>query len=533
MAFEGAKAITIPRLGGLMTYLRPLDVPAGFSPFLQNVRFVPRAVLSRPGLTPFVSYPSGFSQPARGLAQYFAPDGSSFLVALDSAGQFWVYSVSAGTWTGLGTVARAGAVMNTVLAFNRAWATFYSGPQIAPQGPARFWDGRFGLTPPPSPPAPSGLTQVDLTSQVENNREFWVYMVRSGITPGAHQVALVYESSSGVLSAPGPTASVTTTASGVAGIQFNLPSPPSGVAAVWVAYTPAGSSQLYMNPIYRYAVLPGQTVTAVLALPDDTLAASGFPAPSSVTVPPLPLVAPHGPMWPPFAREAADTGEIARGVHQIAVAFETVWGFLTAPSQVGSWYAGGGRSVLVDSIPIGPWYVAARRLYFTPAGLADFYYLPQFRIPDNTTTEAIFSFDDGTLSAGELVNDQWNTLAGAGEVGGMALYSGRMAYFGRAAQVNFPGMGFDGGWTMTRLFFDEFETPIQVGSLLPPPPPPPDPSLPDPGATGSGALSGAGHPIIRQFLDDINADINGQPGDVGPAYLLGPRGRLLRGPGLV
>src|ERR1700693_3748639 len=80
-SFDELKPLLVPRLGGLVTYIKPLDVPAGFSPNLQNVRLLPRTVQTRPGLT-MRMVKTGYT--FYGVAQFVDNLGNKTLFTLDN-----------------------------------------------------------------------------------------------------------------------------------------------------------------------------------------------------------------------------------------------------------------------------------------------------------------------------------------------------------------------------------------------------------------------------------------------------------------
>ena len=72
---------------------------------------------------------------------------------------------------------------------------------------------------------------------------------------------------------------------------------------------------------------------------------------------------------------AAAAGNIAPGVHQVCVMFQTRQGYLTKPGPATSWTASGGKRAVVTNIPTGPRNVVARIVCFTGAGGDSFYYV--------------------------------------------------------------------------------------------------------------------------------------------------------------
>lgn len=112
-----------------------------------------------------------------------------------------------------------------------------------------------------------------------------------------------------------------------------------------------------------------------------------------------------------FAAVDGAAGSIVAGVHQVVVFFESESGALSAPSTPISWTAAGGAKVNLTGIPVWPAVtgerpVIARRVAFTAAGGATFFYIPDgsMRIADNVTTTLTVDFTEAQLLAGEDIS---------------------------------------------------------------------------------------------------------------------------------
>jgi len=109
----------------------------------------------------------------------------------------------------------------------------------------------------------------------------------------------------------------------------------------------------------------------------------------------------------PVCTTSAAAGNIEQGGHLFAVAFETPSGFITKRSPATFYNAPGGKSVLVSSLPIGPpgtiarWIVATKiiLIYGGDQQAYEYFYVPNGRIADNTTTSVTLSFFDADLTA--------------------------------------------------------------------------------------------------------------------------------------
>ena len=141
------------------------------------------------------------------------------------------------------------------------------------------------------------------------------------------------------------------------------------------------------------------------------------------------------------ASMSANSGHLGLGKYLVAVVYETSSGYLTAPGPAvfADVDSPGGFKLNVDDIGIGPTGTVARRLVITksiPPGLYtgnqygyEFFFLPNGRIPDNTTTflHDIDFFDEDLIdSADYLVYNRSTLPCGLG----ITIYNNRMAVWG-------------------------------------------------------------------------------------------------------
>lgn len=148
------------------------------------------------------------------------------------------------------------------------------------------------------------------------------------------------------------------------------------------------------------------------------------------------------------------TGDVEAGVHVLAVAFETDTGFITQIGAFASYTAAGGHTVNITGIPVSsdP-FVVARRLVATIAidpklftgNLKDgyeFFFIPDGRIADNTTTTHTSSFFDSELleDASYLLNLFTNIPAGVG----FATYHNRLISYAEQANQSVARVSYVG-----------------------------------------------------------------------------------------
>lgn len=529
MSLAEFKSVPLPKLGGLFTFLKPVDVPTGYSPNLQNVRFLPRAVLSRAGLVARMTKDAAM----KGLAQYLPSNSDSTAFALvdnavlsvvvggfsvvvqfvdltlnipvgtqvsffsgglnplhtvTASGSGTVTWIESGGLPGPGTitggvlsythtdktlislddsgnldfqdpitglpeslmrnVASAGALMSSKTAFGRIFLSFYK-PDLVPAGPIRYWSGTRQTT---CPLPVAGMTVIDSPTADAG----WLF--------GNYDFNVLFEHIDGSLSLAGNDINWVT-AGGfqpqIAGIP--VADPVYNVVARWITLTPSFGSALGRFKLPQFRI--GDNVTTAITFPSigggttpefvangtyvgNKLTGDGIAASQVPTPPALPHMSPEGPAGAAAATDSVNAGSIAVGVHQVWVVFETLFGYLSKPSPAGSWTAAGGKKAVISSIPIGPWYVKARRLLFSASALLDPFYVSTFRIPDNVSTAVEVDFTDTNLLQGSGVAYLFKNFA-APDAMSMSVYGGRLAYWGAKNTIKIPNMGFDGGWDRT------------------------------------------------------------------------------------
>lgn len=343
--------------------------------------------------------------------------------------------------------ANAGSLMFTKNMFGRIFMSFYN-PDLSPAGPVRYWDG-------------VRQTAIPITP-------FQVLNVSDSATVGAwaagtYPISVFYETVDHVFLQAATATWIT-----AGGKQLSLTNIPdgvnfggiSGVIARWICVAIPGANPIvyYRFPTMRIADntthaatfdSPGANFLQV-GSPTDTLVLPGPLVNATQNAPPLAHLSPDGPGAPPTVVDSANAGSIAVGTHFVWVVFETLFGYLTAPSPAGSWSAAGGFKAVISDIPIGPWYVNARRLLFSSAGGADMFYVATFRIPDNTTQAVEVDFTDTNLLQGSNFNYLTKNVSIAPAMG-VGQYGGRSSLWGMLNNIRGIGLNlnFDGGWNQS------------------------------------------------------------------------------------
>ncbi len=472
MSLSGFKPSVYERLGGLYSYLFSEDVPPGFSPALQNVRFRPGSVESRPGLVPQFTVASLAASPAiTGFAQYIDDYLNRYTLVLDELGDLSKQNVA--TTTLLKTpMCMPGSFLSASNANQRIYLASYTG-KVEPTGPVWQFDGTN--VDPFSPEGPGGsdhgsstgtLALGSTTITAVTNVEMWLVgdsiAAASGDIPNYARVTAVnYDGKSLEIS-------IAATGNHIADKLF---------CPIFRALDAHGTGNTTLGSTY----ITGVTNIEMWRVGDliNNLAGD-FPAGTTVTfiqtsVPVLGVSNPstgtsiaNDLLWGGLS---ASAGTVAAGVHGVAVAFVTRSGYLTEPSSVVYWTAAGGSSVQLSGLPIGPSYVIGRQVLFTVAGGANYYILKKNYVADNTTTVVQLDFSDTELAAGESGDYLFDSYR-LPDAAAVSSYNERTLVWGarnqsivtaagESASTALGNLGFDGGTYTQR------ETPTSVNVAVP------------------------------------------------------------------
>lgn len=150
------------------------------------------------------------------------------------------------------------------------------------------------------------------------------------------------------------------------------------------------------------------------------------------------------PVSPGMTAAQGGVGNIDQGIHAFAVAFETATGFITPLGGFTGLVTDGGKTVELSGIPIGPAGTVARIIFSTkdvtdPAtggynwdyANAEWFFAPNGRIADNTTTTKSLSYFDADLQdQADYILEQLSAIpAGVG----ITSYQGSMVVWGEDA----------------------------------------------------------------------------------------------------
>ena len=255
MSIETFSPLPLNVFGTWVTLLDPSDVPAGMSPNLGDVDFFPGGVRTRPGLVSQYAVLAGVPQ-INGVKTYITTNLVQRTLVLDSLGNLYE-EITPGV---LSLIAAGAAGSNLYLAstthFGREYMAFGDG-SIGQDLPRQYDDSNYDRVSQVGPG--EGPTVVDSTSG-------------GSISPGMHQVAVVFVTRQGYWTAPSPV--VSWTAGGAWGANLtNIPTGPSNVVQRLLAFTASGGSNFYNVPATM--TINDNTTTSLSVDFTDTILLSG------------------------------------------------------------------------------------------------------------------------------------------------------------------------------------------------------------------------------------------------------------------
>ncbi|HEV2298299.1 MAG TPA: hypothetical protein VGR72_07265 [Candidatus Acidoferrales bacterium] len=229
MSVETFSPLPLVTFGTWTTLLDPSDVPPGMSPSAADVEFFPGGVRTRPGLLSVFS-PLNALPSINGLKTYITTNLVQRLIVLDSIGRLW-RETSPGSLTNFAAIFNPGLFMSSATQFGREYMAFSDGA-IGQDMPRQFDDTFFDRVSQVGPG--EGPAAADATDS-------------GSISPGAHQVVVIFVTRQGFWTAPSPP--VTWTAAGGKKVNVtNIPTGPANVVARLLAFTAAGGVSFFQVP---------------------------------------------------------------------------------------------------------------------------------------------------------------------------------------------------------------------------------------------------------------------------------------------
>ena len=464
MSTIGSVDAPLEIFGGLVTNISPADLPHGVSPNCQDVMFGNGGVMTRPGLQalfgPLVGNPT-----VNYLKTYTTPNGTQRTMALDGAGNLYK-EITQGTLTQIASGLAAGSYGNSCTLFGREYLATSDG-MTGNDLPRQYDDTNLDRV---SQGGPGGGPTV-----VDENVTVGISASPSGATQPAPLTIVAsptgatengYLATITTSSAHGLAAGQTVTIAGVGAAGYNgtfavLAVPTANQFTYLAGATALGNAG---GGTAASATVTIQTTAAHGFVTGQLLAISGvgvagyngtFPVASVLDSTHFTYNVSTGGLAASGAGTAAAAGNVASGVHQVCVMFQTRQGYLTKPGPATSWTASGGKRAVVTNIPTGPTNVVARILCFTGAGGASFFYVGgggtlfsgNMVLTDNVTTTAVVDFSDAILLAGTNVDNMFR-LVELGDCAGVIDYAERLFWWGERNKMdNWVNLGFDGGFT--------------------------------------------------------------------------------------
>jgi hypothetical protein len=255
MSIETFSPLPLNVFGSWITLLDPSDVPPGMSPNLADVDFFPGGVRTRPGLVSEMTGMGGTPQ-INGLKSFINTNLQPFLLVLDSFGNIYEE-----TSTGVLSLLASGVVKpNVYLAstthFGREYMAFGDG-LMGQDFPRQFDGGNFDRVSQVGPG--EGPSVADSTTA-------------GNVSPGVHQVAVVFVTRQGYWTAPSPP--VSWTAAGNLRVNVtNIPTGPANVVQRLLAFTASGGASFYHVPAAM--VINDNATTSLTVDFSDTILLSG------------------------------------------------------------------------------------------------------------------------------------------------------------------------------------------------------------------------------------------------------------------
>jgi hypothetical protein len=255
MSIESFTPLPLNTFSTWVTLLDPSDVPIGMSPNLADVAFFPGGVQTRPGLVSQYS-PLAGAPLINGLKTYITTNLVQRLLVLDSLGNFYK-EISPGA---LSLMVAGAAKPNLYLAsttlFGREYMAFSDGT-IGQDLPRQYDDTNYDRVSQIGPA--EGPAVADSTTA-------------GNISPGVHQLSVIFVTRQGYWTAPSPPVSWTA-AGGFQGSVTNIPTGPSNVVQRLLAFTASGGASFYNVP--ATTVINDNTTTSATIDFTDTILLSG------------------------------------------------------------------------------------------------------------------------------------------------------------------------------------------------------------------------------------------------------------------
>jgi hypothetical protein len=230
MSIETFSPLALNVFGTWVTLLDPSDVPPGMSPNLADVDFFPGGVRTRSGLVS--QYAALTSTPQiNAVKTYITTNLVQRLLVFDSLGNLYKETTPGTLSLIVPSAAKPALYLASTTLFGREYMAFGDGT-IGQDLPRQYDDSNYDRVSQVGPG--EGPTVADSTSS-------------GSISPGVHQVAVVFVTRQGFWTAPSPAVSWTAAGSWKATVT-NIPTGPANVVQRLLAFTASGGANFYNVP---------------------------------------------------------------------------------------------------------------------------------------------------------------------------------------------------------------------------------------------------------------------------------------------
>jgi len=252
MSIETFSPLPLNVFGTWVTLLDPSDVPAGMSPNLADVDFLPGGVRTRSGLVsqyaPLVGNPL-----VNGVKTYITTNLVQRLLILDSLGNLHEELTPGALALVVAGGVKQGLYLASTTYFGREYMAFGDGT-LGQDIPRQFDDSNYDRV---SQIGPSeGPTVADS-------------ITAGSVSSGAHQVVVVFVTRQGYWTAPSPPVSWTAGGGWKANLT-NIPTGPSNIVQRLLAFTASGGASFYCVPA-TMAINDNTTTSLAVDFTDSVL----------------------------------------------------------------------------------------------------------------------------------------------------------------------------------------------------------------------------------------------------------------------
>ncbi len=229
MSVETFSPLQLTTFGGWITLVDPSSVPPGMSPDARDIEFFPGGVRTRGGLLSMYPVLGGLPS-INGLKTYITTNLVQRLMVLDALGNLYK-ETSPGVLSIVSSIVAPGVFLASNTQFGREYMAFSNG-LLGADLPRQYDDSYFDRVSQIGPA--EGPSVADATDA-------------GSISPGVHQVAVIFVTRQGYWTMPSPPVSWTA-AGGFKVNVTNIPTGPSNIVQRLLAFTGAGGATFYQVP---------------------------------------------------------------------------------------------------------------------------------------------------------------------------------------------------------------------------------------------------------------------------------------------